>query len=143
MLNPKICIKYWKHGSSSFSYTVDCSLFWPQKAYLEGKMDRSLIFMTIKFFSADPAMLNFSSSQRNLIKTFKYFLMFPILFTNLWVSLFVRGVYHHLNENKLSNILFTGVLIENSASSQSDMPDWKWQPKCSTVSTTKLLNCLS
>ena len=51
------------------------------------------------------------------------FLMFPILVTNLCVSLFVRGVYHHLNENKLSNILFTGVLIENSASSQSDMPD--------------------
>ena len=86
----------------------------------------------------DPKLWNYIALARSersakTVQNSYCFLMFPILVTNLCVSLFVRGVYHHLNENKLSNILFTGVLIENSASSQSDMPDWKWQPKCSTV----------
>ena len=78
----------------------------------------------VGFFSKTAEIFSAARSEwaAKTVQNSYFFSMFPIIVTNLWFNLFVRGVHHHLNENKPSNILFTGVLIENSASSQSDMP---------------------
>ena len=110
----KICIKYRKHGSSSFSFAIDCrcsAYFDPKKYILKPKFDFFFAFMLIinqyngqklsfctcfslekmtktpskvGYFGKIAEVLSTAKSARSAQKVEKYFSMFPILGTNLW-----------------------------------------------------------